>query len=291
MREKFVSCPSSSVLLLENRRRETRRTPWQRRCQRHRRGREYHRRVVVRSETARKRWRAWWIDDAHGRDYNPAQKQNIAAATCGSRKDLASAFFFSPSSSPAANDERDEEKDERGRLSSLTVTVENPTRGADEGNARKNQCTKVVVEGPNRRGELASMASSLTSYGVDIIFAQAEAIGCAVDAYYDASLSSSSSKKKNKKNKKSALNSSTTSPSSSSNAKDADEDDDEEEEISCAKIIFWVQLNGKMLDVTQQEDLRAFLQASLLPENNSIIDGETSSTQTTEDLFKEYTRS
>ena len=69
----------------------------------------------------------------------------------------------------------------------------------------------------------------------------------------------------------------------------ADEDDDEEEEISCAKIIFWVQLNGKMLDVTQQEDLRAFLQASLLPENNSIIDGETSSTQTTEDLFKEYT--
>ena len=101
---------------------------------------------------------------------------------------LTSAFFFSPSSSPAANDERDEEKDERGRLSSLTVTVENPTRGADEGNARKNQCTKVVVEGPNRRGELASMASSLTSYGVDIIFAQAEAIGCAVDAYYDASL-------------------------------------------------------------------------------------------------------
>ena len=205
------------------------------------------------------------------------------------RERTTSAFFFSPSSSPAANDERDEEKDERGRLSSLTVTVENPTRGADEGNARKNQCTKVVVEGPNRRGELASMASSLTSYGVDIIFAQAEAIGCAVDAYYDASLSSSSSKKKKKKKKKSALNSSTTSPSSSSNAKDGDEDDDEEEEISCAKIIFWVQLNGKMLDVTQQEDLRAFLQASLLPENNSMIDGETSSTQTTEDLFKEYT--
>ena len=42
------------------------------------------------------------------------------------------------------------------------------------------------------------MASSLTSYGVDIIFAQAEAIGCAADAYYDASLLSSSSKKNKK---------------------------------------------------------------------------------------------
>ena len=45
-----------------------------------------------------------------------------------------------------------------------------------------------------------------------------------------------------------------------------------------------------MLDVTQQEDLRAFLQASLLPENNSIIDGSKRvRAQTTEDLFKEYT--
>ena len=57
--------------------------------------RKYHRRVVVRSETARKRWRAWWIDDAHGRGYNPAQKQNIAAATCVSRKDDECVFLLS----------------------------------------------------------------------------------------------------------------------------------------------------------------------------------------------------
>ena len=55
---------------------------------------KYHRRVVVCSETARKRWRAWWID-AHGRGYNPAQKQNIAAATCGSRKDDECVFLLS----------------------------------------------------------------------------------------------------------------------------------------------------------------------------------------------------
>ena len=198
-----------------------------------------------------------------------------------------SAFFSSPAP-PAEEEEEKEEGDfvTSSSKNSLSVTVENPSPSSSMSkNSRKNQCTKVFVEGPNRRGELASIASSLTSYGVDIIFAEAEAIGCVVDYYYDAASVST----KKKKNGSVASNESTTTTTRSPSSSSSQEEEEEEEEISCAKNIFWVQLNDKMLDETQQEDLRAFLQDSLLPENNPTIDGETSTTQTTEDLFKKYT--
>ena len=204
------------------------------------------------------------------------------------RRVTPSAFFSSSSSAPP---EKEDVTKPSSSMNSLSVTVENPSPASSSGasgfrgNARKNQCTKVFVEGPNRRGELASIASSLTSYGVDIIFAEAEAIGCVVDYYYDASSLSAASKEKLKKNGSNAQAATSPSPGGGGGAID----EGGEEEISCAKNIFWVQLNDKMLDETQQEDLRAFLQDSLLPENNPVIDGETSTTQTTEDLFKKYT--
>ena len=207
------------------------------------------------------------------------------------RRVTPSAFFSSSSSS--APPEKEEVTKPSSSKNSLSVTVENPSPASSSGasgfsgNARKNQCTKVFVEGPNRRGELASIASSLTSYGVDIIFAEAESIGCVVDYYYDASSLSAASKEKLKKNGSKAQ--AATSPSPGGGGGGGATDEGGEEEISCAKNTFWVQLNDKMLDETQQEDLRAFLQDSLLPENNPVIDGETSTTQTTEDLFKKYT--
>ena len=102
---------------------------------------------------------------------------------------------------------------------------------------------------------------------MDIIFAEAEAIGCVVDYYYDAA-SVSTKKKKN----------------GSVASNEVDDDDDEKPFVLLfsgggggggggdfvpRRIFFWVQLNDKMLDETQQEDLRAFLQDSLLPEKQS----------------------
>jgi alpha-amylase len=102
----------------------------------------------------------------------------------------------------------------------------------------KSVCTRVHVKGPNRPGELASICSSLTSYGVDIIFAEVETVGCIVQFKEDLS------------------------------------------RPSCAENVFWVRMNDEQLDSAQQEDLRAFLTDSLLPDD----DIEKSSDEGDEDL-------